>query len=166
MRDAVAALTGFAADQVVFQPNASTGLMHAIFGLTGGEVLLSAAEFPSVTYAAVRAAQALHVVTPTWLETDHGRVTPGAASGSSSRRARPRSLVSLVDSRTGYLADIDGIRQVIGDRLLIVDAIQGFGVVDAPYEVADVVVVRRSEVDARRLGNRIPRRSASARSTT
>ena len=29
---------------------------------------------------------------------------------------------------------------MIGDRLLIVDAIQGFGVVDAPYEVADVVV--------------------------
>ena len=48
--------------------------------------------------------------------------------------------VSLVDYRTGYLVDLDGIRQVIGDRLLIVDAIQGFGVVDAPYEVADVVV--------------------------
>jgi selenocysteine lyase/cysteine desulfurase len=48
--------------------------------------------------------------------------------------------VSLVDFRTGYLADIEGIRQVIGDRLLIVDAIQGFGIVDAPYEVADVVV--------------------------
>jgi selenocysteine lyase/cysteine desulfurase len=29
---------------------------------------------------------------------------------------------------------------VIGDRLLIVDATQGFGVVDAPYRLADVVV--------------------------
>jgi selenocysteine lyase/cysteine desulfurase len=48
--------------------------------------------------------------------------------------------VSLVDFRTGYLADLEGIRQVIGDRLLIVDAIQGFGVVDAPYQLADVVV--------------------------
>jgi selenocysteine lyase/cysteine desulfurase len=48
--------------------------------------------------------------------------------------------VSLVDFRTGYLADLEGIRQVIGERLLIVDAIQGFGVVDAPYEVADIVV--------------------------
>ncbi len=48
--------------------------------------------------------------------------------------------MSLVDFRTGYLADLEGIRQVIGDRLLIVDAMQGFGVVDAPYEVADVVV--------------------------
>ena len=135
-----AALTRFPADQVVFQPNASSGLMHALFGLTGGDVLLSLAEFPSLTYAAVRAAQALHVITPVWLETDHGRVTPGAASGSSSPTSTAAVAVSLVDSRTGYLADIDGIRQVIGDRLLIVDAIQGFGVVDAPYEVADVVV--------------------------
>jgi len=31
--------------------------------------------------------------------------------------------VSLVDFRTGYLVDLEGIRQVIGDRLLIVDAI-------------------------------------------
>ena len=29
---------------------------------------------------------------------------------------------------------------MIGDRLLIVDAIQGFGIVDAPWEVADVVL--------------------------
>ena len=48
--------------------------------------------------------------------------------------------VSLVDYRTGYLVDLEGIRQVIGDRLLIVDAIQGFGVVDAPFALADVVV--------------------------
>jgi selenocysteine lyase/cysteine desulfurase len=48
--------------------------------------------------------------------------------------------VSLVDYRTGALADLEGIRQVIGDRLLIVDAIQGFTTVDAPYGVADVVV--------------------------
>ncbi|WNY33743.1 aminotransferase class V-fold PLP-dependent enzyme [Curtobacterium flaccumfaciens] len=47
--------------------------------------------------------------------------------------------VSLVDWRTGYLTDLAAIREVIGDRLLIVDATQGFGVVDAPYEVADVV---------------------------
>jgi selenocysteine lyase/cysteine desulfurase len=138
MRRAVSAVTRFRADQVVFQPDTSTGLMHAMFGLTGG-LLVSPADFPSVPYAAVRAAEALHVVTPTWLETDHGRVTPGQIR----EQITPGTsavAVSLVDSRTGYLADIDGIRQVIGDRLLIVDAIQGFGVVDAPYDVADVVV--------------------------
>jgi selenocysteine lyase/cysteine desulfurase len=139
LREAVSGLTGFAADQIVFQPNTSTGLMHAMFGLTGGEVLLSKAEFPSITYAVVRASQAMHVITPTWLETDHGRVTPGQIRDQISS-ATTAVAVSLVDSRTGYLADIDGIRQVIGDRLLIVDAIQGFGVVDAPYDVADIVV--------------------------
>ncbi|GAB3580114.1 hypothetical protein GCM10027406_19270 [Leifsonia lichenia] len=139
VRDAVAALTRFPSDQVSFQPTASIGLMHAAFGLTGGEVLLSAAEFPSITYAAVRASQAMRVVTPTWLETDHQRVTPARIKEQLTSNTTA-VMVSLVDSRTGYLADIDGIRQVIGDRLLIVDAIQGFGVVDAPYEVADVVV--------------------------
>jgi len=134
VRDAVAALTGFARTQVIFQPSTSIGLMHAMFGLTGG-VAMSPAEFPSITYAAVRAAEAIGAVTPIWLETDHGRVTPGnlrsQLDGSVAAVA-----VSLVDFRTGYLADLEGIRQVIGDRLLIVDAIQGF----APYELADVVV--------------------------
>ena len=63
VREAVAAVTGFRADQVVFQPNTSQGLMHAAFGLTG-EILMSPAEFPSNTYAAVRASDALGVVTP------------------------------------------------------------------------------------------------------
>jgi selenocysteine lyase/cysteine desulfurase len=134
---AVSALTGFRPDQIVFQPNTSQGLMHAMFGLTGG-VALSAAEFPSLTFAAVRSSQALGVLRPTWLETDHGKVTPGNL-----RDQLDASIVavavSLVDFRTGFLADLDGIRQVIGDRLLIVDATQGFGIVDAPYEVADIV---------------------------
>jgi selenocysteine lyase/cysteine desulfurase len=138
VQSAVAALTGFRADQVVFQPNTSQGLMHAMFGITGG-VGMSRAEFPSITFAAVRAAESLGVLVPTWLETDHGRVTPGNL-----REQMSSSLVavavSLVDFRTGYLADLEGIRQVIGDRLLIVDATQCFGVVDAPWELADVVV--------------------------
>jgi selenocysteine lyase/cysteine desulfurase len=137
MRAALATVTGFPADQLVFQPNASSGLMQAMFGLSG-EILLSPGEFPAVTFAAVRAAHARGVVSPRWLETDHGCVTPGRIREQLTERTSAVA-VSLVDSRTGYLADIDGIRQVIGDRLLIVDAIQGFGVVDAPYLVADVV---------------------------
>lgn len=138
VREAVASLTGFRADQVAFQPNTSQGLMHAMFGITGG-VALSAAEFPSVTFAATRASDSLGVLNPMWLETDHGRVTPGNLRDQLSSSI-VAVAVSLVDFRTGYLADLEGIRQVIGDRLLIVDAIQGFGVVDAPYSVADVVV--------------------------
>jgi selenocysteine lyase/cysteine desulfurase len=138
VRAAVAALTGFRDDQVVFQPNTSQGLMHTMFGITG-EVLLSPREFASNTYAVSRAADALGAVAPRWLETDHGRVTPGNIK----RQLRKSTVaveVSLVDYRTGYLVDLEGIRQVIGDRLLIVDAIQGFSVVDAPYQLADVVV--------------------------
>ncbi|WP_210506887.1 aminotransferase class V-fold PLP-dependent enzyme [Naasia sp. SYSU D00057] len=136
-RGALAEALGFRADQVVLQPNTSTGLMHAMFGVTGG-VLLSRAEFPSLTFAAVRAEQTLSVTAPLWLETDHGRVTPGQIRDQLTSTTAAVA-VSLVDSRTGYVADLEGIRQVIGDRLLIVDAIQGFGVVDAPLELADIV---------------------------
>lgn len=141
VREAVATLTGFPAEQVAFQPNTSAGLMHAMFGLTGG-VLLSGREFPSLTYAAVRASEALGVVVPQFVEWDDdvnaGRVTPGIVKEQLTSKT-VAVAVSLVDYRTGYLADLEGIRQVIGDRLLIVDAVQGFGVVDAPYEVADVI---------------------------
>ncbi|MFT4283937.1 MAG: aminotransferase class V-fold PLP-dependent enzyme [Protaetiibacter sp.] len=137
VRAAVSAITGFRTDQISFQPNTSQGLMHALFGITGG-VALSPAEFPSLTFATVRAQQALGVVAPQWLETDHGRVTPGNIRDQLDS-STVAVAVSLVDFRTGHLVDLEGIRQVIGDRLLIVDAIQGFGVVDAPYELADVV---------------------------
>ncbi|TFC00023.1 MULTISPECIES: aminotransferase class V-fold PLP-dependent enzyme [unclassified Cryobacterium] len=137
MREAVSAVTGFRADQVVCEPNTTTGIMQAMFGLTGG-VLLSPGDFPTVPFAAVRAAEALRVVTPIWLGTEHGRVTPGEIR----EQLTPATVavaVCLVDSRTGFRVDLDGVRQVIGDRLLIVDAIQGFGVTDAAYEMADVV---------------------------
>ena len=137
LRAAVALATGFRADQVVSEPNTTTGIMHAMFGLTG-PVLLSPGDFPTVPFAAVRAAEALRVVAPIWLETDHGRVTPGDIREQLTP-ATAAVAVCLVDSRTGYRVDLEGIRQVIGDRLLIVDAIQGFGAVDVPYEVADVV---------------------------
>lgn len=137
MRAAVAAHGGFRPDQVVFQPNSSQGLTHTMFGLTGG-VALSPTEFPSITYAARRAADALGVLQPLWLETEGGRVTPGNLRDQLSSSV-VAVAVSLVDYRTGYLVDLEGIRQVIGDRLLIVDAAQAFGIVDAPYDVADIV---------------------------
>lgn len=138
LRAAAAALVGVPAEQIVAQPNTTQGLMHAMFGLTGG-VLLSSGEFPSLPIAATRAHEALHAVQPQWLETDHGKVTP-ARIREQLDASTVAVAVSLVDSRTGYLCDLEGIRQVIGDRLLIVDAIQGFGVVDAPWALADVVV--------------------------
>jgi len=137
MREAAAVLTGFRPDQIVFQPNTSQGLFQAMFGLSG-TVIVPTTEFPSLTFAAQRAADSLGQLVPRWVEPDHGRLTPGSI-----RAALDPSItavaISLVDYRTGFLADLEGIRQVIGDRLLIVDAAQGFGAVDVPYEVADVI---------------------------
>ena len=139
VQSAVSRLTGFRPDQIVFQPNTSQGLMHAMFGVTGG-VALSPAEFPALTFGATRAAQALGVLQPHWMSTTPGRVTPGGIREQELPASVVAVAVSLVDFRTGYLADLEGISQVIGDRLLMVDATQAFGVVDAPYGVADVVV--------------------------
>ena len=76
VRDAVSVLTGFNADQIVFQPNTSQGLMHVMAGLTG-RVAVSRSDFPSSPFAITRADAPLGVAPSLWLETDHGRVTPG-----------------------------------------------------------------------------------------
>jgi selenocysteine lyase/cysteine desulfurase len=134
---AISSLVGFAPDHVVFQPNTSEGLTHTLFGLTG-QVLMSPRDYPSMPVAATRSAEALRVLEPVWMDLDHDVVTPAVVQRHLTDSVTAVA-VSLVDYRTGYLVDLEGIRQVIGDRLLIVDAIQGFGVVDAPYAVADVV---------------------------
>lgn len=138
VRTAVASTIGFRPDQIAFQPNTSQGLMHTLFGMSG-RVALSAAEFPSLPFAVTRAADALGTVDAVWLTPEHGRITPGTIRDQLPDDA-VAVAVSLVDFRTGSLVDVEGVRQVIGDRLLILDAIQGFGVVDVPWALADVVV--------------------------
>jgi len=108
VREAVAALTGFRPDQVAFQPNTTEPLMHAMFGITG-TVAMAPSEFPTLPYAAVRSQQALGALAVQWLETDNGRVTPGNIRDQLTDSTTAVG-VSLVDFRTGYLADIEGIR--------------------------------------------------------
>jgi selenocysteine lyase/cysteine desulfurase len=137
MRDAVAVLTGFRSDQIAFQPSTGQGITQAVYGLAGG-VLVSRAEYPSLPIAVARASDALQVASPIWLEAEHGRVTPGGIRDALTSTTMA-VLVSAVDARTGAVADLDGIRQVIGDRLLIVDAVQAIGAVDLPWDAADVI---------------------------
>jgi selenocysteine lyase/cysteine desulfurase len=137
LRAAASAVTGFRDDQVAFQPSTTQGLMQVVFAVTGG-ILVSPAEFPSLPTAAVRASEALHATAPIWLETDHGRVTPGLVRDQLTSTTTAVA-VSAVDARTGFVADLEGIRQVIGDRLLIVDAVQALGAVDLPWAAADVI---------------------------
>lgn len=137
VRTAVASLVRMRPDQIVFQPSTSQALMHVMFGLTGG-VAASPLEFPAVGYAMTRAAQSLGVLVPHAITPEHDRITPGVVREQLSSSV-VAVAVSLVDYRTGHLVDLEGIRQVIGDRLLIVDAIQGAGIVDAPWELVDVI---------------------------
>ncbi|MDH2445379.1 aminotransferase class V-fold PLP-dependent enzyme [Amnibacterium sp. CER49] len=134
---AVEAVTGFRRDQVVFSPNTSQGLVQAVFGVAGG-VLVAPSEFPSLPVAAVRASEALQATAPIWLDTDDGRVTPGAVRDRLTSTTTAVA-VNAVDARTGFVVDLEGIRQVIGDRLLIVDAVQAVGAVELPWTEADVL---------------------------
>lgn len=136
-RELVAGLVGAPADQVVLQPSTTHGLMQALYGMAGG-LLVSRGEFPSLTVTAARAADALGSMQVQWMEPSDGMVTPDLVREHLTEDTRAVA-VSLVDFRTGYRADLTALREVIGDRLLIVDAIQGFGVVDADYAAADVV---------------------------
>lgn len=140
---AAARLSGFAPDAVTLTSSTSLGLLQVAFGLPRGEVLVSEAEFPSNLYAWWRSEEAglttvrtlpprpddpLAPVTP---ERVAAAVAPGTVA----------VAVSAVDFRTGARADLAGLREAVGDRLLIVDGIQGFGVVDIDWTMADALVV-------------------------
>jgi selenocysteine lyase/cysteine desulfurase len=141
--NAVARLTGVDHTGVTLTSSTSLGLLQIAFGLPRGEVLVSSAEFPSNLYAWWRSEEA-GLTRVRLLPAVPGRplapVTPervAAAIG-------PETVavaVSAVDFRTGARADLAGLREAIGDRLLIVDGIQGFGVVDLDWTLADALVV-------------------------
>ncbi len=133
---AAARLCGSDTDHTVLLPHTSLGLFQAAFN-SHGEVLVSAAEFPANTYPWARAEQAGRV---RMRRLEGGYVTPDRLAEALTPETTVVS-VSAVDFRTGYRADLAALREVVGDRLLVVDGIQGFGVVDAPWEVADVLVV-------------------------
>jgi selenocysteine lyase/cysteine desulfurase len=137
-RAAVARLCRATDDRVVLLPHTSQGLFQAAFGVPAGEVLVSAAEFPANTYPWARAEQAGRL-TVRRLRAPGARVTPEAVAAVLTASTTAVS-VSAVDFRTGYRADLAALREVVGDRLLVVDGIQGVGVVDEPWEVADVLV--------------------------
>ncbi len=137
-RELLGRLMELPADEIVLQPSTTHGLSHALFGLAG-TVLVPAQEFPAVRVAAGRAAEARGVLTVREIDPPDGivRVENVAAALTDDVTA---VALSLVDFRTGALVDLAGLREAIGDRLLIVDAIQAFGVVDVDWGLADVVV--------------------------
>lgn len=142
-RELLAEMLDVSADAVTLQPSATYGLMHALYGLSG-EVLAASSEFPSITVSLERAA-AFGKARARWMEFDDGHplagfMTPDAVAAALDDDVTAL-VVSHVDFRTGYRTDLSALREVLGpDRLLIVDAVQSFGVLEADYAAADVVV--------------------------
>ena len=123
---AVARLSGLDESGVALASSTSLGLMQIAFGLPRGEVVVSSAEFPSNLYAWWRSEEAgLTTVRP--LPVVPGQplapVTPERVADA----VGPDTVavaVSAVDFRTGTVADLAGLREAVGDRLLVVDGIR------------------------------------------
>ncbi|MFE2297685.1 aminotransferase class V-fold PLP-dependent enzyme [Streptomyces sp. NPDC059445] len=139
-RDTAARLAGTDSRHTVLLPNASTGLFHAALGIRTGVVLTPRSDFPANHYPWRRTAD-LGRATPRWLDpVPGGGVTPELVRAALTDDVVAVS-VSAVDFRTGFRADLAALREAIGpDRLLIVDAIQAFGVASMDWDAADVVV--------------------------
>jgi len=124
---------------VVLRPSSTDALQHALYGLSG-TVVAAAGEFPSISLTLRRAADMSHgALTPRWIAPDGGWMTTDAVAQALDDDVTAVA-VSHVDYRTGYRADLPALRELIGpDRLLIVDAVQSFGVVDEDWRAADVI---------------------------
>jgi len=139
-KQSIGRFLGVDADHATYVFGTSEGLFHAAFGLlgAGGNVVVPAHEFPSNLYPWMRAEAAggpeVRRVKP-----QGGRLTAGMIAGAVDHDTRAVS-VSLVDYMTGFRADIEAIADVIGDALLIVDAVQGMGAVRTGLGSADMIV--------------------------
>jgi selenocysteine lyase/cysteine desulfurase len=133
---AASRLTGFAPGALVCTPSTSAGLFQVAFALSG-TVLVSPAEFPANLYPWWRAAAAGRVQVA---ELPPGPVTPDAVRTALDGVDAAAVAVSAVDFATGARADLAGLREVVGERLLVVDGIQGLGAVESDWTAADVLV--------------------------
>jgi selenocysteine lyase/cysteine desulfurase len=139
-RAAMARLVGVRPEQVTPIPSTSAGLFQVAFGLIGreGNVVVPSHEFPANLYPWLRAA-AVGGPGVRLVDCPDGRVTPGRLATAIDAQTVAVS-VSLVDFVTGFRVDPAGLRAACGPALLVLDAIQGLGAVEAALEPADVLV--------------------------
>ena len=131
---------GAAPEQVTVVPSTSAGLFQVAFGLlsAGGNVVVPAHEFPANLYPWLRSAEAGGPEVRR-VEVPDGRVTAGVLAAAVDADTRAIA-VSLVDYATGFRVDLAALRELAGDALLVVDAIQALGAIRVGLSPADVVV--------------------------
>ncbi len=130
---------GVLPDNVGVIGSTGVGIFHVAFGLSGGNVVVPAGEFPANLYPWFRAEQAGIIDEVRSVPVPDGRLVvdvlrPYVDSDTSA------VALSSVDYLTGFRADLEAMRELAGDALLVVDAIQGFGAFPTTLEPADVVI--------------------------
>jgi selenocysteine lyase/cysteine desulfurase len=126
------------ADHVTFVGSTSHGLFAAAFGLVGGNVVVPANEFPANLYPWIRAAEAGRIDLRQ-VPVPDGRLTAERIATALDRET-VAVAVSAVGYATGYRADLAALRDVCGDALLVVDAVQALGALRVDMSTADLVV--------------------------
>jgi selenocysteine lyase/cysteine desulfurase len=136
----MARFVGVSPEQVTAVPTTSDGLFQVAFGLlsAGGNVVLPAHEFPANVYPWLRAEEAGGPEVRRVEVPDH-RVTAASLSGAVDDATRAIA-VSLVDYLTGFRVDLDELRELADDALLVVDGAQAIGAVARTLSPADVLV--------------------------
>ena len=136
----MARFLGVLPEQVTVIPSTSAGLFQAAFGLIGdgGNVVLPSHEFPANVYPWLRA-EVVGGPQVRRVDVPDRRVTAAALSDAVDDDTQA-VVVSLVDYLSGYRADLDELRELADDALLVVDAIQGLGAVGQSLAPADVMV--------------------------
>ena len=138
-RERAATLVGVSTDHLGLVHSTSEGLFSVAFGLgEGGNVVVPAGEFPANLYPWIRAAgrggPEVRMV-----EVPDGRTTAEALAPHVDDQTVAIAL-SLVCFLSGFRVDLAEMRELAGERLLIVDAIQGVGAIETALEPADVMV--------------------------
>lgn len=134
----VADLIGTTPERVGIMPNTSAGLFSVAFGLPPGSVVVPATEFAANLYPWVRAGEAGRIE-PRMIEIPGGRLTADLIAATVDK-STVAVTVSHVDYHTGYRCDLAAVRDVVGEALLVVDAVQALGALRFSMEHADVVV--------------------------
>ena len=132
------AFVGGEASNVTFIPTASVGLFQVAFGLTGGNVVVAKHEFPANTYPWQRAADRGGPEVR-FVDCPNGIVTAEALADAVDTETQAIS-VSFVDFATGHRPLLEPLRELAGEALLVVDAIQGFGALPITLDECDVII--------------------------